>query len=293
MTLNDSVDQIERSSENIDEQYKHLQIGKQRPSQTVNSTEKTELNQKIQTQQEAYHILKELFPWNLSQITRNMMKLSFSSISSVTLRLGDPVATGGRSIIQANIEFPSSSRIDSEYIAGIPVSIMPQARQYIQILLRTRSIQNLWASVRDTRHLPAILCQYSAHLQRSSTLIRELYRLRMHYHLPYLVEIFQNNDDVHFGDSTDSNMEQFPLLSRLIFLRKSDLSHNFEIIFGLSSNYPFDPIKFSLRGLRKGDPLRSHVEEIIVSASQGHTGTGCSPITSVCEALVQFLGSRG
>jgi hypothetical protein len=291
--LSESVDQIGRSSAKIDENFARPKERYEQYSIKSTVDEKPELVKKIQAQQQSYHILKSFFPWNLGQLTRNMIKLNFSSICNVSLRLGDSVPTGGRAIVQANIEFPTTSRDDNDFVAGIPLAAMPQARQFIQFLLRTRSIQNLWASVRDTRHLPSILSQFSAHLQRSSTVIRELYRLRMHYHLPYLVDVIQNNDDVQLGESGDSSLEQFPLLAKLTFLRNSDLSHYFEITFGISSNYPFESIKFSLRGLRNGDPLRSHVEDIVVSASHGQSGTGCSPITSVCDALVQFLGNRG
>jgi hypothetical protein len=262
--------------------------------EAISTTRKEQVSSKpvlsekeLRYSQESFHVLKELHPWKLANLSRDQVSVQYSHICAINFQLGVSLQKGGREVKNSAILFNTTKPSNRTFVSGIPLEVVPQAREWVAVLLQTRKARDQLSSLKESSQISSLLFDFSTHYQRSLNLIREIYYLQIHHNLPYLVQVNQNDTNLFHQEEAD------PLIAKVTFLRHSDWSRSFEISFGLSSQYPFGPLRYHLSGLRVDDPLCSHVQEIIRTASAGHTGTGCKPITSVCEALVEFIGSRG
>ena len=241
------------------------------------------LKRKLHCSQQQFHILSAMHPWKYTLFSHRI-EFWFPSICVVSVHFGQlpqQKSQNGRSISKTIVEFINSS--DNETVAGIPQQVLPLARDWIQALVQASESYALWGDIETSSQLRSILPQFSSAVFGSVNLVRELYSLKLQQDLPFLTKVVENRSAM----GLDEEMDPFTLLLQVTFLRTS--SPYFVIVFGLSHTYPFGKLAHQLVGLRPSDPLLSHVEEIVTSASAGESGAGCHPISSICKALGQFL----
>ena len=243
------------------------------------------IKKKLVNDSQQFQVLSGLHPWRHTLFPGGV-QFHFSSFCSASVKFGPSLPEGGRGISQTRVEFANPPT--QETIAGIPRQVMPQALEWIQVLVQSSRSHDLWANIETSLQLRSILPQFSSTVLRSSNLVREIYSLTLQQDLPLLIRVIQNKSGIELGGGeTKGATATFPLFLEATFLRKN--SPYFLIVFGLSHTYPFEKVNFRLEGLRSSDPLRSHVEEIVTSASAGESGAGCQPISSICKALARFL----
>ena len=220
-----------------------------------------------------YEVLKDLHAWGLKEVNGTSVTISYPKTCNIVIQLGDALPTGGRSILSSQVVFPEK----------MEDSITGKFAPFIATLLQNSDITHMCSTLASTRDIPGLLRQVSVRVQRVVSMTKEIFRLQGQHHQPFLVELQASSKTA--GSLTT------PVIAKVTFLKRSTGMRYFEIHFGLTCYYPFDTFTYRFVGSSSAsETLRSHVEEIVATASAGQSGTGFRPISSVCEALIQFLG---
>ena len=216
-----------------------------------------------------YQITASLQPWTLSSVTASQLQFQFSSFCHVRVNFGGVLEDGGRVVTRTSI-----------MMAQEKASAYPEQMEWVKALVENSAAYRKWATLKSTKSLPALLTLFSTTVRRATLLVKEIDSLRLLHHQPYILEISPNNQH---------QLTTLPLLTKVTFLRKNE--PYFSVLFALSSEYPFAPLHHCVLNLSSSSPLKSHVEDMIVSVSHAESGV-CYPLSCIVNALAQFVGSQ-
>jgi len=229
---------------------------------SIRSGDRVALKKELARRQELYRISNELQHWRLKSYSGSSILLDYPGLGEIRLHLGDELESGGLAITSSAFSFHSATG---------------EEQSIAMALLRGGDALQAVSKMSSTRAIPGTLAQISLRSQRIHSFFREMTLLRRRAHLPYLVELRSRSDG--------------QVVVKVTFLKKQSDARHFEIQFLVNAHYPFASLPYSIEFTESvSETLRSHVAEIVSAALGGHDGNGFRPITSVCNALVQFLG---